>query len=187
MATMNAFLLLGLALTLPDAGHAKAQQAVDIPSLPPGTLPPVLLPFDPSASRPVCLQKDEQGHGTSSARTFWLDPVRQNQYFVGVGSQEGKGPRSADRSRAVLVTTPASIAPVREVRVTPRVAGYVLEVLVEEGAQVKAGEVLARLDPREYQLKFGARSGLGAARPRSPGGGRVNGPDSRRGGQTSRG
>ncbi len=36
--------------------------------------------------------------------------------------------------------------------VAPRIAGYVVEVLVGDNQPVKAGEVIARLDDREYQV-----------------------------------
>ena len=42
-----------------DPGSALTQvnslATVEIPTLPPGTLPPVILPYDPSSSTPVCL------------------------------------------------------------------------------------------------------------------------------------
>ena len=37
--------------------------------------------------------------------------------------------------------------------VTPHIGGTVLEVLVEENSEVKAGDVLFRLDPRDHQAK----------------------------------
>jgi membrane fusion protein (multidrug efflux system) len=37
--------------------------------------------------------------------------------------------------------------------ISSRVSGAVVEVLVENGSQVKAGEVLVRIDPRDYQAK----------------------------------
>ena len=39
-----------------------------------------------------------------------------------------------------------------KVNVAPRIAGYVVEVLVGDNQPVKAGEVIARLDDREYQV-----------------------------------
>src|SRR6267378_2852224 len=39
----------------------------------------------------------------------------------------------------------------KQVTVSPRVSGQVIELLFEEGKRVKAGEVLARLDPTECE------------------------------------
>jgi len=39
------------------------------------------------------------------------------------------------------------------VSIAPRIQGTVLEVLVKDNQPVKAGEVLARIDPRDYQVK----------------------------------
>ena len=41
------------------------------------------------------------------------------------------------------------IIPARVIRVSPRVAGEIVELRIEEGQSVKAGDVLARLDPTE--------------------------------------
>ena len=43
------------------------------------------------------------------------------------------------------------IVPVRQVSVSPRVAGEIVEFLIEEGQKVKKGDVLARLDRAEYE------------------------------------
>jgi multidrug resistance efflux pump len=41
--------------------------------------------------------------------------------------------------------------PARQVTVSPKVSGQVVELLIEEGKRVKAGDVLARLDPAEQE------------------------------------
>ncbi|MCM0755661.1 HlyD family secretion protein [Desulfovibrio aminophilus] len=47
--------------------------------------------------------------------------------------------------------------------ITPRVAGYVAEVLVEDNQEVKAGDPLVRLDPVEYEVALAdARASLAA-------------------------
>ncbi|MES9996554.1 efflux RND transporter periplasmic adaptor subunit [Desulfovibrio aminophilus] len=47
--------------------------------------------------------------------------------------------------------------------ITPRVAGYVVEVLVEDNQEVKAGDPLVRLDPVEYEVALAdARASLAA-------------------------
>ena len=50
---------------------------------------------------------------------------------------------------------------------SPRVPGQVLEVLVDENTPVKAGQVLVRLDPADYEARVArARADLEAARDR---------------------
>lgn len=42
------------------------------------------------------------------------------------------------------------------IAVVPKVAGTIVEILVEEGALVEKGELLARIDPEPYLLELGA-------------------------------
>jgi membrane fusion protein (multidrug efflux system) len=49
------------------------------------------------------------------------------------------------------------------VTITPRVAGYVAEVLVADNQRVRAGDVLARIDDRDYNVKVGEAEGVVAA------------------------
>lgn len=52
-----------------------------------------------------------------------------------------------------------------EIRVSAQVSGRILETSAAEGATVKAGDVLARIDPEGYRLQVGqARAGAEAAR-----------------------
>jgi RND family efflux transporter MFP subunit len=59
----------------------------------------------------------------------------------------------ADEPKAgrVVLESKGYVVPASQVTVSPRVAGQVVELLIEEGKRVKAGEVLARLDPREQE------------------------------------
>ncbi len=61
-------------------------------------------------------------------------------------------PVRADEPTAsgVVLETKGYLVPASQVAVSPRVSGQVVELLIEEGKQVKAGDVLARLDPTEY-------------------------------------
>ena len=43
------------------------------------------------------------------------------------------------------------LVPVRQVAVSPKVAGEVVEMPIEEGQKVKKGDVLARLDRGEFE------------------------------------
>jgi RND family efflux transporter MFP subunit len=51
----------------------------------------------------------------------------------------------------IVLETKGYIVPAHQVSVSPKVAGQVVELLVVEGQRVRAGDVLARLDPAEYQ------------------------------------
>jgi multidrug resistance efflux pump len=46
------------------------------------------------------------------------------------------------------------LVPVRQVAVSPKVAGEVVEMSIEEGQKVKKGEVLARLDRAEFEAEL---------------------------------
>jgi RND family efflux transporter MFP subunit len=52
---------------------------------------------------------------------------------------------------AVVLETKGYVVPAAQVTVSPKVSGHVVELLIEEGKRVKAGDVLARLDPTEYE------------------------------------
>ena len=93
---------------------------------------------------------------------------------IHVRADEQKAERAVLESRGHLV-------PGSQITVSPKVAGQVVELLIEEGKRVKAGDVLARLDAEEYEavlrlararLKL-AEAGLakaerGRGRPTSP-------------------
>ena len=51
----------------------------------------------------------------------------------------------------IVVKINGWIVPVRQVSVSPKVAGEVIELPIEEGQKVKKGDVLARLDDAEYK------------------------------------
>jgi membrane fusion protein (multidrug efflux system) len=52
------------------------------------------------------------------------------------------------------VTTDNAYVAATMAQITPRIPGVVTEVLVGENWNVKAGDVLARLDPQEYEVKL---------------------------------
>src|SRR5690348_10058914 len=52
------------------------------------------------------------------------------------------------------VTTDNAYVAATVAQITPRIPGVITEVLVDENWTVKAGQVLARLDPQEYEVKL---------------------------------
>jgi membrane fusion protein (multidrug efflux system) len=55
---------------------------------------------------------------------------------------------------ATHVTTDNAYVEVTVAQITPRIPGTIAEVLVGENWRVKPGQVLARLDPRDYEVKL---------------------------------
>ncbi len=51
-----------------------------------------------------------------------------------------------------LVTTDDAYVGARSATLSPKISGYVVEVAVEDNAQVKAGDVIARIDDGDYRL-----------------------------------
>lgn len=62
-----------------------------------------------------------------------------------------------------LVSTDNAYVRADVVTITPRVAGYVAEVLVADNQRVRAGDVLARIDDRDYRAKVVQAEGAVAA------------------------
>ncbi len=58
-------------------------------------------------------------------------------------------------SSATVLNASGYIKPRRRATVAAKITGRVAEMLVEEGIHVAAGQVLARLDPSEYQAALG--------------------------------
>ncbi|MCI0457375.1 MAG: efflux RND transporter periplasmic adaptor subunit [Gemmataceae bacterium] len=53
-----------------------------------------------------------------------------------------------------MATLPGVVVPARQLRVSPKVPGQIVELLIDEGTQVKAGQVLARLERTAYELEY---------------------------------
>ena len=54
------------------------------------------------------------------------------------------------------------------ISVSPRISGHILKVFVDDNQHVKEGELLARLDPRDYEVRYKmAQAGLEAARAKA--------------------
>jgi RND family efflux transporter MFP subunit len=62
------------------------------------------------------------------------------------------GGASGPAASQVVLESKGYLLPSRQVTISPKVRGQVVELLIEEGKHVKAGEVLARLDPDEHKL-----------------------------------
>jgi membrane fusion protein, multidrug efflux system len=63
-----------------------------------------------------------------------------------------------------LVSTSDAYVQAHSVIISPQVSGYIVAVLVDDNQQVHAGEVLARIDPSDYQTaSAGARANVDAA------------------------
>jgi membrane fusion protein (multidrug efflux system) len=63
-----------------------------------------------------------------------------------------------------LVSTDDAYVQAHSVLISPRVSGYIAEVPVDDNQRVKAGQVLARIDPRDYQTALAqARANVAAA------------------------
>lgn len=60
-------------------------------------------------------------------------------------------PASEVEAGGVLLESKGYIVPARQILVSPEVSGRVIELHVVEGKRVAKGEVLARLDPKDYQ------------------------------------
>ncbi len=84
--------------------------------------------------------------------------------FMGCRSAEESAP-AVRPVRAVQLTAtgaavtrefPGVVQAVRETKLAFRVAGPIEEILVDEGASVTTGQLVARLDPRDYQVRVDA-------------------------------
>jgi membrane fusion protein, multidrug efflux system len=63
-----------------------------------------------------------------------------------------------------LVSTDDAYVPAHSVLISPRISGYISAVPVDDNQRVRAGEVLARIDPRDYQTALDqARADVAAA------------------------
>jgi len=63
-----------------------------------------------------------------------------------------------------LVTTDDAYVEAHSVLISPKVSGYISQVLVDDNQTVRVGELLARIDPRDYQTALDqARADVAAA------------------------
>ena len=89
----------------------------------------------------ACADREEAGQdGSGDGRESRSLPVRAAETDT------------RDLSRIVRLSAP--VEPMRTIRLATRTEGVVTEVLVEEGDEVQAGEVLARIDVREQRAEL---------------------------------
>src|SRR5690349_898014 len=63
-----------------------------------------------------------------------------------------------------LVSTDDAYVQAHSVLISPKISGYISEVSVDDNQPVHAGQVLARIDPRDYQTALDqARANVAAA------------------------
>ena len=58
------------------------------------------------------------------------------------------------------ITYPGKLQAASDVKLAFRVAGPIKDIYVQEGEYVRKGKLLARLDPRDYQLQYDAAQAL---------------------------
>ena len=103
----------------------------------------------------------------------WLiRPAPNSQANV---SRYGNGPMPVGVGRVttgnVNITLDAlgTVTPLATVTVHPELTGQLMKIDFQEGQMVKAGDVLAEIDPRPYQAAVDqAKANSNAMRPRSP-------------------
>ena len=67
--------------------------------------------------------------------------------------------------RPIIRELPGRIAPMRVAEIRARVAGIVMERLFQQGAEVKAGDILYRIDPARFEVELDAtKAALAKAR-----------------------
>ena len=65
--------------------------------------------------------------------------------------------------RPIIRELPGRIAPMRVAEIRARVAGIVMERLFQQGAEVKAGDILYRIDPARFEVELDAAKAALAA------------------------
>jgi len=98
-----------------------------------------------------CGDKPPHGRQTAPSRRKKARPILLGVMLIVFGAAGFYGWHWWSVGR-FLETTDDAYLEADKVTVAPRIAGYVAEVFVGDNQPVKAGEVIARLDDREYQV-----------------------------------
>jgi multidrug efflux system membrane fusion protein len=94
-------------------------------------------------------------------------PAQQGMSPGGRGGRGGRGPelppvrvaQAETRSIAVTLKALGTVTPINTVVVRSRLDGELVRVFFNEGQNVKAGQVLAEIDPRPYQVALAQAEG----------------------------
>jgi multidrug resistance efflux pump len=79
----------------------------------------------------------------------------------GEASKAGAGPTVAPGG--VILESKGYVVPVHQIQLSPKVSGMIMELFIEEGQQVKEGQVLAKLETVDYQYDYDKLVGQTAA------------------------
>jgi RND family efflux transporter MFP subunit len=72
-------------------------------------------------------------------------------FFLSILAVPGALMAAEPQAERAVLECRGYLVPATHITVTPKVAGQVVQLLIEEGKQVKAGDVLARLDAEEFK------------------------------------
>jgi membrane fusion protein, multidrug efflux system len=87
---------------------------------------------------------------TASGRRLRLRPVMQAAGVIALLAVAGFYGSYYWTTGRFLVSTDDAYIQAHSVMISPKVSGYISEVPVDDNQPVKAGAVLARIDPRDY-------------------------------------
>jgi len=116
-------------------------------------------------------------HVPGGAKVFWaiigllllailiwaIYPAQQTKTGRGFGGQGGPSPVGAQSVAkgdiAITLNALGTVTPLATVTVRPQVSGQIVKFNFQEGQMVKAGEVLAEIDPRTYRAAYDQAKG----------------------------
>lgn len=91
---------------------------------------------------------------------WWLIPVKSYETPRGMGGPQPIGVERAKREPIdVTLNALGTVTPLATVSVRPQVSGQVVRFTFREGQMVKAGDVLAEIDPRTFQAQLDQAEG----------------------------
>jgi len=91
---------------------------------------------------------------------WWLLPVKTSDMSRGMGGPQPVGVAAAVKgSIDVTLNAQGTVTPLATVSVRPQVSGQIVRFSFHEGQMVKAGEVLAEIDPRPFQAALDQAKG----------------------------